>query len=883
MMRITIRRLIAVICISLSFSTCESQPTEPGVCFDIANCDYTKGNPAADSLILYAECCDKDNGESLALSDGSCANCGTETVATTAPATNDTNYIEEWTPWRDCSQECGPGTRSRQKICGPPGDLKVCEVQDEDCNLGSCPVDGEWGEWQSWSACSDTCRHSRVRSCDNPIPSNGGNDCVGLDSETAACERDPPCPVHGAWSEWTEQPCSKSCGGGFRILTRECDNPAPQYGGDNCYGNPNKFEQCNTECCPIHGTWSAYTSWAQCEVTCGGGRRIRRRKCDNPPPSCNGRNCSGFDIDTEDCSPNECPVDGGWSTWSEGVCTKPCGGGHQQKFRKCDDPVPRGTGEPCPGLEAAIEACNDQPCPVDGEWSFWSSWSTTCPACGKGYYKNRTRLCDDPPPQNGGLFCPGPKSEAAPCSISKCPVNGEWSAWTAYTDCPRSCGGSRYQRTRKCDNPPPNFDGLPCPGDYIESTQCNTQECPVNGEWSYWTEWSHCSTTCDRGGRNRSRVCNDPAPRYNGTECPGPATEWAPCPGDRNCPVDGGWSPWSVFSPCTASCEGGTRESFRECNSPQPRYDGLFCGGHSRRTCECNKQPCPVDGGWTWWSIWSPCSSTCEGGKQNRTRECTNPLPRHGGLCCQGPEVDVQTCAHVQCPVDGNWGQWNTWSECSEPCETGRRFRNRLCNNPAPDFGGKPCNDPSTRMEEELCNTHKCPVNGNWGAWTEYEFCSKTCDTGSQGRTRECNNPAPKYDGADCSGNEAESRLCNKFECPVDGFYTTWTSWAQCSRTCGRGTTERTRHCNPPLHGGTPCLSFGLPQETKSCCNQACQGPTPYTVYTLISSQDVIRQRYTTSCGFLGFGRCSRTRTIYSRTYRSQGSTLYKTAVTEGC
>ena len=95
-----------------------------------------------------------------------------------------------------------------------------------------------------------------------------------------------------------------------------------------------------------------------------------------------------------------------------------------------------------------------------------------------------------------------------------------------------------------------------------------------------------------------------------------------------------------------------------------------------------------------------------------------------------GPEVDVQTCAHVQCPglifvkryslaigtkisnfmvVDGNWGQWTTWSECSEACETGRRFRNRLCNNPAPDFGGKPCNDPSTALEEELCNTHNCP------------------------------------------------------------------------------------------------------------------------------------------------------------------------------
>ena len=75
----------------------------------------------------------------MALNDGTCANCGTEAVTTPAPTTNDTDYIEEWTPWRPCSQECGPGTKSRQKICGPAGDLKICEVQDEDCNLGSCP------------------------------------------------------------------------------------------------------------------------------------------------------------------------------------------------------------------------------------------------------------------------------------------------------------------------------------------------------------------------------------------------------------------------------------------------------------------------------------------------------------------------------------------------------------------------------------------------------------------------------------------------------------------------------------------------------------------------------------------------------------------------
>ena len=34
---------------------------------------------------------------------------------------------------------------------------------------------------------------------------------------------------------------------------------------------------------------------------------------------------------------------------------------------------------------------------VDGIWSVWSSWSASCPDCGMGYHKNRTRKCDDPP------------------------------------------------------------------------------------------------------------------------------------------------------------------------------------------------------------------------------------------------------------------------------------------------------------------------------------------------------------------------------------------------------------------------------------------------------------------------------------------------------
>ena len=41
-------------------------------------------------------------------------------------------------------------------------------------------------------------------------------------------------------------------------------------------------------------------------------------------------------------------------------------------------------------------------------------------------------------------------------------------------------------------------------------------------------------------------------------------------------------------------------------------------------------------------------------------------------------------------------------------------------------------------------------VNGNWGAWGNWSICSKTCGFGIQRKSRECNNPLPKYGGDFC-------------------------------------------------------------------------------------------------------------------------------------
>ena len=52
------------------------------------------------------------------------------------------------------------------------------------------PVDGNWGAYGAWSTCTATCgggTRMRVRSCDDPGPSNGGRKCPGSSAEIEDC------------------------------------------------------------------------------------------------------------------------------------------------------------------------------------------------------------------------------------------------------------------------------------------------------------------------------------------------------------------------------------------------------------------------------------------------------------------------------------------------------------------------------------------------------------------------------------------------------------------------------------------------------------------------------------------------------------------------
>ena len=58
-----------------------------------------------------------------------------------------------------------------------------------------------------------------------------------------------------------------------------------------------------------------------------------------------------------------CVVDGGWSEWRLGPCSKTCGGGIQNYTRVCDNPEPSCGGKKCEGPSINnLQTCNGNDC-----------------------------------------------------------------------------------------------------------------------------------------------------------------------------------------------------------------------------------------------------------------------------------------------------------------------------------------------------------------------------------------------------------------------------------------------------------------------------------------------------------------------------------------
>ena len=70
--------------------------------------------------------------------------------------------------------------------------------------------------------------------------------------------------------------------------------------------------------------------------------------------------------------------------------------------------------------------------------------------------------------------------------ISIVKIDGQWGFWTSWSSCTEKCGGGNATRSRNCNNPPPSDDGSECIGDLDQIKDCNTGPCiGENGSLDY--------------------------------------------------------------------------------------------------------------------------------------------------------------------------------------------------------------------------------------------------------------------------------------------------------------------------------------------------------------------------------------------------------------
>ncbi|XP_013171408.1 PREDICTED: hemicentin-1-like [Papilio xuthus] len=133
----------------------------------------------------------------------------------------------------------------------------------------------------------------------------------------------------------------------------------------------------------------------------------------------------------------------------------------------------------------------------------------------------------------------------------------------------------------------------------------------VPGKWSAWSQWSYCNVTCGLGYQKRSRFCH-----YID---------------DNNNTIDKTSMSDKIILDESA-CKGSTIDR-RKCRMP---------------SCE------EEESGWSSWSRWGACSATCGAGTQARARRCR----AHAQYQCTGDNVQIRKCPNL--PKCSSQSRYNT-------------------------------------------------------------------------------------------------------------------------------------------------------------------------------------------------------------------------------
>lgn len=653
-------------------------------------------------------------------------------------------------PWADWEAPTCAGLCFRQRVVlqnsnmktpcnGPLADTKVCPKL---CNK---PVDCELSMWKPWTMCiahhAQRYRERRI----SKFPRFDGKTCSGMHvlNETTSCEvvavrQD--CMMT-SWSLWT--PCEKTCGaGGWQKRIRHIQTPAAA-GGTPCSGNTEEMRGCNEiPCVGKDGCdLNDWGDWSECRQYTS--QRYRKR-VPNPTSVCR--------VHLEEvapCDPWDCQLSA-WSDWNE--CPVSCDGGYHERSRHVQAEAVRG-GKPCSPTLKEVQPCGEANCDPNAPAIFacavssWTMWTGCSVSCGSGY-EDRSRTVTHLRSE-GGPGCNQAVVQNRTCHTSACPSpDCKWADWSIWSACTRTCGNGTAVRKRIMENPP-RLGGKPCAAINTEEVKaCQVVPCqdciPVDAEWSQWSTWGYCTSTCRGGLSWRSRTiakemspCGQPAKGLDKEykSC----NEDAPCGGDVDCEL-GQWEPWSD---CSASCDGVASRSRRIVT--MGRGGGKHCTGAVEETTSCRPAPedlarpleCQAapkeDCVFSEWEQ-GPCTVSCGGGSALVKRHIQAPA-RGGGTPCKGPIFRTMTCGQTECPgitrTPCTWSDWENWGKCDTSNGERKRFRH-IATMPT---DGQVC-EPGDSEEVQACSVDGSGPYCGWADWGAWSNCSKDCNLGMRHRRR---------------------------------------------------------------------------------------------------------------------------------------------------
>jgi len=762
----------------------------------------------------------------------------------------------DWEQWSACTCTCGGGTMRRERMIkvAPTHGGKLCSPEEKSevapCAMQSCEacVDGAWGDWEDWGACSASCdkgfrsRHRDV----TQHPNDCGKPVVGLEDEfevceaAAACEQDADC-VLSDWSAWSA--CSSKC---FGVAERQ--RHIVQYAsgkGKACHMESAKeVAQCNpglgeappTDCGkpdPEPCTLGQWSEWGKCSAFCNGGQKIRMRHVLSPAKN-DGQPCEGELTMTAPCGEEKCPEDCQdcqWSQWSDwGACSK-CG--DQRMRHRTVLALPNHCGKPCDATAAKeVSVCNST---CDERrfcaWSDWSSYSPCSAQCGPATrLRQRAMVTFAQAPESylfegpNSAICSGAQMEIGACEHRSCngdhtPVDclfGTWAEWSAPT-CTQLCERHRVIERMSAHG------GKLCEGQLVETKRCardctHAEDCLL----ADWGEWGHCER--HESQRYRSRSVLQYASN-GGRECEGNLEETASCSEPPADIFPCAFSLWSEWGTCSQSCGGGLSTRERAIQDPAEN-GGAMCEGKLQELSMCNTHQCgeaPMPCVLGDWGSWSECSADADSTSSRSRERQVLQEPKHGGQVCSGALKELAPCSKV---VDCKLSEWTSWDACDKTCGGGQRLRHRQVVQ-SPEEGGAQC--PPSLMEIQGCNAAPCNRRDcAVSDWEEWGACTASCGSGQQVRSRRVTQ-LPMDGGVGCHMRLNETRDCRDTSgqrlpaCPtVDCVWGLWSDWSSCSSQCEGGMRTRDRHIiQAPQRGGKPCKVWNK-EETEPCNTQKC-------------------------------------------------------------